>query len=79
MRREISAIFDGKKVELIQTESAMTPYGGLSVWLEFIRRVGFAEKVRAAIPFERQPLLEILMLKQFSTSPKIDIGQAIPP
>jgi hypothetical protein len=52
VRGEISAIFGGKKVELRSTRRAVTPYGGLVVFGEFLRRVGFAERVRAALPFE---------------------------
>jgi hypothetical protein len=52
VREEISAIFGGKKVELRETARAVTPFGGLAVFVEFLRRVGFAEQVRAAMPFE---------------------------
>lgn len=52
MQREISAIFGGKKVELRETMRAVTPFGGLTVFLEFLRRVGFAEQIRGAMPFE---------------------------
>ena len=52
VREEISAIFGGKKVELRQTGRAVTPFGGLAVFGEFLRRVGFAEQVREAMPFE---------------------------
>lgn len=52
MRGEISAIFGGRKVELRQTVKAVTPFGGLVVFVEFLRKVGFAEQVKAAMPFE---------------------------
>ena len=52
MRGEISAIFGGRKVELRQTVKAVTPFGGLVVFLEFLRKVGFAEQVKGAMPFE---------------------------
>ncbi|HEX2522824.1 MAG TPA: IS1380 family transposase [Terriglobia bacterium] len=52
MRGQISAIFGGRKVELRQTVKAVTPFGGLVVFLEFLRKVGLAEQVRGAIPFE---------------------------
>jgi hypothetical protein len=52
VRGEISAIFGGKKVELRETARAVTPFGGLAVFVEFLRRVGFAEQVREAMPFE---------------------------
>lgn len=52
MRGEISAIFGGRKVELRQTVKAVTPFGGLVVFWEFLRKVGFAEQVKGAMPFE---------------------------
>ena len=48
MRGEISAIFGGRKVGLRQTAKAVTPFGGLVVFVEFLRKVGFAEQVKAA-------------------------------
>ena len=51
MRGQISAIFGGKKVELRQTAKAVTPFGGLVVFLEFLRKVEFAERVSRAMPF----------------------------
>ena len=52
MRGQISAIFGGKKVELRQTPKAVTPFGGLAVFVEFLRQIGFAEQVKRAMPFE---------------------------
>jgi hypothetical protein len=52
VRGQISAIFGGKKVELRQTPKPVTPFGGLVVFVEFLRQVGFAEQVRTAMPFE---------------------------
>ena len=52
MRGEISAIFGGRKVELRQTPKPVTPFGGLVVFLEFLRQVRFAEQVKSAMPFE---------------------------
>jgi hypothetical protein len=52
VRGQISAIFGGKKVELRQTPKPVTPFGGLVVFLEFLRKVGFAEQVQRAMPFE---------------------------
>lgn len=52
MRGQISAIFGGKKVELRQTPKAVTPFGGLAVFVEFLGKIGFAEQVKRAMPFE---------------------------
>jgi len=51
VRGEISAIFGGKKVELRETLRAITPFGGLTVFFEFLRKIGYAEQVREALPF----------------------------
>jgi hypothetical protein len=52
VRQEISAIFGGKKVELRETPRAVTPFGGLVVFLEFLRKVGYGEQVKEWIPFQ---------------------------
>ena len=51
MRSEISAIFGGKKVELRETLRAITPFGGLTVFFEFLRKIGYAKQVKEALPF----------------------------
>lgn len=52
MRQEISAIFGGKKVELRETPRAVTPFGGLVVFLQFLSKVGYAEQVKGCLPFQ---------------------------
>jgi hypothetical protein len=52
VRREISAIFGGKKVELRETLRAITPFGGLTVFFEFLGKIGYAEQVKGALPFQ---------------------------
>jgi Transposase DDE domain group 1 len=51
VRSEISAIFGGKKVELRETLRAITPFGGLTVFFEFLRKIGYAKQVKEALPF----------------------------
>jgi len=43
--------FGGKKVELRETRRAVTPFGGLVVFFEFLRQVGYCEAVRQHLPF----------------------------
>ena len=50
VRRECSAIFSGKKVVLEETERVASPYGGLSVFVEFLNRIGYLEAVRRHMP-----------------------------
>jgi hypothetical protein len=52
VRSEISAIFGGKKVELRETLRAITPFGGLTVFFEFLGKIGYAEQVKEALPFQ---------------------------
>lgn len=51
MRQEITSIWGGRKVELRQTKRAVTPFGGLVVFLEFLRKIGYATAVEQSLPF----------------------------
>ena len=51
MRTEITALWGGRKVELRQTQRAVTPFGGLVVFFEFLRRIGYREAVNQHLPF----------------------------
>jgi len=51
VQRKASVLWGEKKVVLRQTPRAVTPFGGLSVFIEFLRRVGFPERVRHDLPF----------------------------
>jgi len=48
---KITALWGGKKVELRETQRAVTPFGGLVVFLEFLRQVGYREAVSQYMPF----------------------------
>jgi hypothetical protein len=48
---KITALWGGRKVELRETQRAVTPFGGLVVFLEFLRRIGYCEAVRQHLPF----------------------------
>src|SRR6267154_849132 len=48
---QITALWCGKKVELRETQRAVTPFGGLVVFLEFLRHVGYREAVSKYLPF----------------------------
>lgn len=51
MQRKVSVLWGEKKVVLRQTPRAVTPFGGLSVFIEFLKRIGFPEQVRRDLPF----------------------------
>jgi hypothetical protein len=48
---KITALWGGKKVELRETQRAVTPFGGLVVFFEFLRQVGYREAVSKYLPF----------------------------
>src|SRR5258708_10680535 len=48
---KITSVWGGKKVELRQAPRAVTPFGGLVVFFEFLRQVGYGEAVRQHLPF----------------------------
>jgi hypothetical protein len=48
---KINAFWGGKKVELRETPRAVTPFGGLVVFFEFLRQVGYREAVKQHLPF----------------------------
>jgi hypothetical protein len=50
VQREINALWGEKKVVLQETRRAVTPWGGLSVFVEFLRGRGFREQVRQHLP-----------------------------
>ncbi len=50
MQRKISALWGEKKVILRQTARAVTPFGGLSVWVEFLGKIGYRQQVREHLP-----------------------------
>lgn len=43
-------LFSGRKVLLQETDRALTPFGGMVVFLEFLHKIGFVKKVRECIP-----------------------------
>lgn len=50
MHREITTIWGKKKVVLRQTPRAVTPFGGLSVFIEFLGKIGYRQQVSAHLP-----------------------------
>jgi hypothetical protein len=46
---EITFVWSGMKVELGETPRAVTPFGGLVVFFEFLRQVGYCEEEAPAV------------------------------
>jgi len=50
VRKEITPIFGGRKVVLMETKRAVTPFGGLVVFAEFLAKIGYREVVEKNMP-----------------------------
>lgn len=48
---ELSPLFGGAKLVLEETPKAITPFGGLASFIEFLGRIGFTQQVQSALPF----------------------------
>ena len=51
MHTVVSPLFGKAKVKLTQTPRAVTPFGGLASFLEFLQRRGFAQQVQTHLPW----------------------------
>jgi Transposase DDE domain group 1 len=54
VQRKISVLWGEKKVVLRQTPRAVTPFGGLSVFIEFLQRIGYRQQVSEHLPVHLQ-------------------------
>ncbi|HEX5482642.1 MAG TPA: hypothetical protein VFZ08_08450 [Terriglobia bacterium] len=50
MQRKVSVLWGEKKVVLRQTARAVTPFGGLSVFIEFLKQIDFPDWVSRGLP-----------------------------
>ena len=50
MQREITTLWGEKKVVLRETPRAVTPFGGVSVFIAFLQRVGYGRQVSEHLP-----------------------------
>lgn len=50
MHREITALWQEKKVVLRETPRAVTPFGGLSVFIQFLQKIGYRQQVSQHMP-----------------------------
>src|SRR3982751_486601 len=48
--REIDALLSGERLILRQTQRAVTPFGGIAVFISFLDKIGFVEAVRQYMP-----------------------------
>jgi len=50
VQRKVTSLWGGSKVVLRQTPRAVTRFGGLSVFIEFLGKIGFAQQVSEHLP-----------------------------
>ncbi len=50
MQQKVTSLWGGSKVVLRSTLRAVTPFGGLSVFIEFLGKIGFAQQVSEHLP-----------------------------
>jgi Transposase DDE domain group 1 len=50
VHREITTVWGEKKVILRETPRAVTPFGGLSLFIAFLRRIGYSQEVSEHLP-----------------------------
>ena len=48
--REIIALLSDERLILRETQRAVTPFGGIAVFISFLSKIGFAEAVRQHMP-----------------------------
>jgi hypothetical protein len=51
VRQQITSLWGERKVELRETQRAVTPWGGLVVFVEYLRKIGYVEAVGQHLPF----------------------------
>ncbi len=49
--KEFKPLFGGGKIKLCDTLRAVTPFGGLSVFIEFLGRIGLVEELTERLPY----------------------------
>ena len=50
--REIAALLSGERVILRETKRAVTPFGGVAVFISFLRKIDLVEQVRRYMPIQ---------------------------
>jgi hypothetical protein len=52
--QEFKPLFGGGKIKICDTIRAVTPFGGLSVFIEFLGRIGLVEQLTERLPYQPQ-------------------------
>ena len=48
--QEITALLSGERVILRETQRAVTPFGGVAVFIAYLQKIGLVEQVRRHLP-----------------------------
>jgi hypothetical protein len=60
--QEFKPLFGGGKIKICDTLRAVTPFGGLSVLIEFFGRIGLAGTSIALVPLTKSTALATILL-----------------
>src|SRR5579871_2143657 len=52
VQQKLTPLFGEKKVVLRETKRAVTPWGGVAVFVQFLKKIGFTEAVEQALPIQ---------------------------
>ena len=65
---EFKRLFGGKKIKICDTLRAVTPFGALSVFGEFLGRIGLAEQLASGAPTSPKAAITTIPDKYWSDS-----------
>ncbi len=63
MQQKLTPLFGEKKVVLRETKRAVTPWGGVAVFVQFLKKIGFTEAVEQALPIQLNCPMRFLRCK----------------
>lgn len=66
MHQKLTPLFGEKKVVVRQTERAVTPWGGVAVFVQFLKKIGFTEAVEPALSIQLNSPNAIAPLETFT-------------
>ena len=50
--QDITALLSGERVILRETQRAVTPFGGVAVFIAYLQKIGLVEQVRRHLPIQ---------------------------
>jgi hypothetical protein len=66
VQEKLTPLFGKKKVLLRQTERAVTPWGGMAVFVQFLNRIGFRDAVVQSLPIQLESPNAIAPVQTFT-------------